>query len=312
MAKAPRTNQLQPLSISFTSMGSPCEIRIFASDKNQGTRVLQLAVAEVKRMNDKYSRYQSDSVISRINQMAGSGQYYELDEETWAIINYADVCYQQSEGLFDITSGILRKAWNFKEIHAGAKLPSQSFIDELLTLVGWEKVLWQDKLFALPHKNMEIDFGGIVKEYCADAVAALCLQQGINSGLIDLGGDIRIIGPYPNDDTWIVNIRDPHKKNAHCAQVHLRSGGIATSGVYERYLEIDGKRYSHLLNPKTGWPVEECAASLTVQADQCVIAGSISTIGMLKGLDVVAWLEENIDTPYWCCLANGQLISHYQ
>lgn len=299
--------QLKPLAVRFVSMGSPCEIRIMSTNKRHATKVLKLAVQEVNRLNDKYSRYQANSVISTINRSAGSDKILTLDEETSAIINYADVCFHQSDGLFDITSGVLRKAWNFKTETITTASPSQTLIDELLDLVGWQKVHYQGKEFALPKKNMEIDFGGIVKEYAADAVASLCQQQGITSGLVDLGGDIRIIGPYPEDDYWAIYIQDPKKSGTWLKELHVKHGGIATSGVYERFIEFDGKRYSHLLNPKTGWPVEDCPASLTVLAAQCIIAGSITTMAMLKGSECAAWLQEHIDLPYWCYLNNGEL-----
>lgn len=305
-----KKGKIKPLSTRFTSMGSPCDIKIMTSDPKHKAYVLDLAVKEVKRLNDKYSRYNPNSVISKINQCAGNGELISLDEETNAIINYADVCYQQSNGLFDITSGVLRKIWDFKAINQHSKLPSQSQIDELLTLVGWHQIHWENNQFALPKKNMEIDFGGIVKEYAADAVATLCQNEGINSGLVDLGGDIRIIGPYPENDFWTVFIQDPHKTQQYCTELRVLNGGVATSGVYERFIEIEGKRYSHLLNPKTGWPIEEYIVSLTVLANQCIIAGSISTIGMLKGQECVSWLKEHIELPFWCCLADGQLITH--
>lgn len=305
-----KKDQLKPLSVRFNAMGSPCEVKIMTSDPNQKSYVLELAVKEVMRLHDKYSRYNANSVISKINQSAGNGELVSLDEETNAILNYADVCYQESNRLFDITSGVLRKVWDFKNIQHTATLPSQSQIDELLHLVGWEHVYWQDHQFALPKKNMEIDFGGIVKEYAADAVAALCQKEGIHSGLVDLGGDIRIIGPYPDNDFWTVFIQDPHKIQKYCKELRIYEGGVATSGVYERFLEIDGKRYSHLLNPQTGWPIEECVVSLTVLASQCIIAGSVSTIGMLKGRDCVSWLKEQIDLPFWCNLSNGDMVTH--
>lgn len=280
------------------------------ADKQHAIKVLNMAVQEVHRLNDKYSRYNSNSVISYINQSAGSDKILTLDEETSAIINYADTCFHQSDGLFDITSGVLRKAWNFKTGNITTLCPSQALLDELLDLVGWQKIYHQGRQFALPQKNMEIDFGGIVKEYAADAVASLCQQQGITSGLVDLGGDIRIIGPYPEDDYWTIYIQDPKKSGALAKELHIKCGGIATSGVYERFVELDGKRYSHLLNPATGWPIEDCVASLTVLADQCIIAGSITTMAMLKGQECAAWLQENIELPYWCYLGNGELLTN--
>lgn len=299
---------VKPLSVRFKSMGSPCEIRIIADDQKQGAQILEMAVHEVNRLHNKYSRYQADSVITRINQSAGTGKAYLLDEETKALLNYADVCFQQSEGLFDVTSGVLREIWNFKAIKQTAVLPTSAQIDRLLKLVGWQKVEWDADCFYLPLKKMEIDFGGIVKEYAADAVASLCQSQGITSGLVDLGGDIRIIGPWPGDEPWNIFIQSPDKNKKYCTQLALKNGGIATSGVYERFIEIKGKRYSHLLNPITGWPIEESVASLTVLADQCVIAGSISTMGMLQGKDCLRWMQENIDLPFWCCMQDGEVV----
>lgn len=310
VAKSSAVRKLKPLAVRFVSMGSPCEVRLISKNKEQATKVLKLAVQEVNRLNDKYSRYKADSVISRINQSAGSDRLLTLDEETSAILNYADVCFHESDGLFDITSGVLRKAWNFKTGNITTKAPSQTLLDELLDLVGWQKVYRQGQQFALPQKNMEIDFGGIVKEYAADAVASLCQQQGIYSGLVDLGGDIRIIGPYPDDDYWSIHIQNPQKTGASLRELQVKQGGIATSGVYERFIELDGKRYSHLLNPKTGWPVEDCPISLTVLAPQCIIAGSITTMAMLKGKECANWLQESIELPYWCYLSNGELLTN--
>ena len=301
--------KLKPVSVSFTSMGSPCEVKIMTRDPQQQAYVLQLAVNEVKRLNDKYSRYNPASLLSRINQAAGTGERILLDEETNAIMNYADVCYRESDGLFDITSGVLRQAWNFKNLNGPFELPAQSLIEELLTRVGWQQVYWQDSQFALPKPGMEIDFGGIVKEYAADAVAALCLKEGIKSGLVNLGGDIKIIGSAQDNDTWSVFIQNPDKSKKQHAELSIRSGAVATSGVYERFIEHKGKRYSHLLNPKTGWPIEHCAASLTVLAEHCIIAGSVSTIGLLQGRECATWMQDNTDLPFWCCLDNGQLIT---
>lgn len=307
----PVVEDLQPLSVRFKAMGSPCEVRVVTPDQKQGAQVLEMAVKEVNRLHNKYSRYQPDSVLSQINQSAGKGKPYRLDDETKALLNYADVCFQQSDGLFDVTSGILRAIWNFKTIQQTAILPSPAKIEKLLKLVGWQKVEWDEKHFYLPHKKMEIDFGGIVKEYAADAVASLCHSQGISSGLVDLGGDIRIIGPFPENETWNVFIQNPDKSKNYSTKLELLNGGIATSGVYERFIEIEGKRYSHLLNPKTGWPIEEGVASLTVLADQCIIAGSVSTMGMLQGKNCLSWMQDNIDLPFWCCMQNGELITNY-
>ena len=129
--------------------------------------------------------------------------------------------------------------------------------------------------FAAHHANR---FGGIVKEYAADALAQSAMEQGIHTGLIELGGDIRVFG----DASWPLGISDPLQPNKPLFQLHLQAGGFATSGNYQRYFMYEGKRYSHILNPKTGWPVVT-PAGVSVIADNCLIAGSVSTLALLMG-----------------------------
>ena len=218
-----------------------------------------------------------------------------MDDETARLLNYAKVGFEQSEGLFDITSGILRKAWNFRS----KQLPSQDKIDAILPLIGWDKISWNPPLLKLPYDGMELDFGGYVKEYAADVAANLCSKLGIKGGLVNLGGDICIIGPHPDGSAWKVGIRHPRNPGTPMSFVHLSEGGLASSGDYERYMIVDGVRYGHILDPKTGWPVSSLA-SASVYAEQCVVAGTSSTIAMLKGEDKgVRWLEA-LGLPYIC------------
>jgi thiamine biosynthesis lipoprotein len=157
-------------------------------------------------------------------------------------------------------------------------------------MVGLGKILWTPPLLQFPLAGMALDFGGIGKEYAADRVADLCSTNGIDSGLIDLGGDIRIIGPHPDGSPWRVGIRNPDHPETALAMLELREGAIASSGDYERYIEVAGRRYCHILNPITGWPVQGLS-SVSVTAPSCLVAGSICTIAMLKGRDGPTWLE---------------------
>lgn len=293
---------LNPICSDFTTMGSPCQIRLYAHSDEFGKSVISKMIHKLYQLNDKYTRYHSDSLTSKINASAGSDKAIKVDAETEAILNYAQVCYQQSDGLFDITSGVLRKAWNF----SNNQLPEQKKIDRLLSLVGWHKIKWQPPFILLPKKGMEIDFGGVVKEYAADAVIAIAQQHEIKHGLIDLGGDIRSIGPLPNGEPWSVHVQHPRNPEKKLVKINLDYGGISTSGDYERYMIINGKRYSHIINPKIGWPIKKGYASVTVLADHCVIAGSATTVAMLKGVDALTWLEE-LTLPYWCVDDQGNV-----
>ena len=276
-------------------MGSPCELRLYSENKISVKNVAETTIKEVKRLEVKYSRYRDDSITSKINLSAGNENGIDVDQETTLLLNYAQVGYEQSDGLFDITSGILRQAWDFRS----NKLPTQKEIDALLPLIGWGKLSWSPPRLCLPLKGMQLDFGGYVKEYAADVACNVCRENGIQYGLVNLGGDICIIGPHPNGDAWKVGIRHPRNPLEPMSFVLLTHGGLASSGDYERFMMVDGVRYAHILNPKSGWPV--CSlASTSVCAEQCVVAGTSSTIAMLKGeQEGVVWLEQ-LGLPYMC------------
>lgn len=278
------SHKLSLTVLSFKAMGSPCKLHLYLTH-NQAQTIPQAAMDQVLKLEKKYSRYRDDSDVEAINRTAGTRQKLCVDSETAGLLDYAQIAFEQSDGLFDITSGVLRQIWNFKS----GILPSQSQIDQILNLIGWEKIQWQNPFITLP-KGMELDFGGYVKEYAADTVATFCQDNGVEHGLVDLGGDIRVIGPHPDGKPWKIGVRNPEAPDQPLGFIESTKGGVATSGNYERFMTVDGCRYGHILNPLTGWPVSGLV-SVTVQAEQCLIAGTMSTITMLKGEQKgVAWL----------------------
>jgi len=272
--------------IEFTAMGSPCDIQLYAAHAGQARQISDWVIASIQRLEARYSRYRADSFLSEINRCAASGGGIEVDPETAGLLNYAQTCYQQSEGLFDITSGILRQAWRFD----AGQLPDPQQISGLLKHIGWEKVVWEEPGLRFPIPGMEIDLGGVVKEYAVDRAAGLCLQAGFRHGVVNLGGDIRIIGPHPDGGPWRIGIRHPRKHAAVLSTVALTGGAMASSGDYERCIVVGNTRYGHVLNPKTGWPVANLAA-VSVIGDFCLVAGSASTIAMLKEKQGPKWLR---------------------
>ena len=284
---------MELFTFPFKAMGSPCELKLYANQKDKIQQVVLSITAEIERLEKKYSRYREDSITTVINRSAGHQHGVEVDAETSSLLNYAQVAYEQSDGLFDITSGILRKAWDFRS----NVLPIQADIEALLPLIGWDKVEWEASKLRLPHKGMELDFGGYVKEYTADVAVNMCLQAGIKHGLVNLGGDICVIGPHLDGSDWKVGVRHPRSPDFPMSFVYLSNGALASSGDYERYMVVNGVRYAHILNPKTGWPVNSLACT-SVHAPQCVVAGTASTIAMLKGeKEGIQWLEE-LGLPY--------------
>jgi thiamine biosynthesis lipoprotein len=272
---------------SFPAMGSRCEIRLYAPADERAAAGARAAIADVLRLEAKYTRYRNDSATAAINRAAAAGGAIDVDEETATLLDYAATCYGQSDGLFDLTSGVLREAWGPQ----CSALPGADTLERLLTRVGWSKVRWQRPRLAFEKSGMEIDFGGVVKEYAADRAAVICLEAGFRHGLVDLGGDIKIIGPHPDGSPWSVGIQHPRIAEAVMTTLDVSYGAIATSGDYERFLEIDGKRYCHILSPRTGMPVHGLAG-VSVVAPECVVAGSATTIAMLMEDRGPGWLDE--------------------
>jgi len=268
-------------------MAAENEVQVHAGDIRDAESAANAAIAEVKRIEAKYSRYREDSVVSRINAAAGK-EPVEIDEETLNLLAFADACHRQSEGLFDATSGVLRRAWNFRE----ARVPSQAELDALLPLVGWQYVQLEERHVRLARAGMELDFGGFGKEYAVDRAARVMADAGAGSAMVNLAGDLAILGAQPGGVPWRVGIKHPRHDDKLLATVPVASGAIATSGDYERFIEVDGVRHCHVLDPRTGRAARGLQ-SVTVHANVCLVAGSATTIAMLKGREAgLAWLDE--------------------
>ena len=278
----------------FQAMGSFCDIQLLEPSRIEARAKVRKMLGEVNRLEQKYSRYNPASFLSEINAMAGNSLGIKLDAETLSLFNHALSCYEQSDGLFDITAGVLRRVWDF----SSGKVPSEAEIDRLLPHIGFHKLNINKPRLVMP-AGMEIDFGGIVKEYAADSVARLGRSLGIECGLVNLGGDFAVIGPLPVDRPWPIGIIHPEGDRKLMARLMLKQGGLASSGDYERCFVHQGKRYSHILNPRTGWPCDGLRA-VSVSADTCTVAGSIASIAMLKPEQQgIAFLEElGVDHTY--------------
>ena len=281
----------------FQAMASPCEILIETTDRQKAQKVLEAAYQEAVRVEQKFSRYRDDNIIYKINQSAGEA--VEVDSESALLLDYAWQCYDLSEGRFDITSGVLREIWQFD---GSDNIPSDQAVSAILPRVGLNKILWQSPFITLP-VGMEIDLGGIGKEYAVDRTAMILQQLTKESMLINYGGDIFATIPRKNGKGWLVGVEDPdessYKQEKAIKEYELLQGGLATSGDARRYLLKDGIRYSHVLDPTTGRPVKDAPRSITVAAATCTEAGILSTMAMLQGENAESFLDEQ-DVTYWC------------
>ncbi len=270
----------------FYAMGSDCALHLYGGTAKSVELFAAAAETEIRRIEARYSRYRGDSELARINKVAATGGAIDIDAETAGLVAYAKACFAKSDGAFDITSGRLRSVWDFSD----SRLPDQRSIDDLLPFVGLDNLVLANSQLQFRRPGMELDFGGLGKEYAADRAAEVCLDLGMRHGFVDLGGDIRVIGPQPDGLPWRIGIRHPREVDRLAAEVALPGGALATSGDYERFIEVDGRRYCHILDPRTGWPAQGLS-SVTVISDRCLVAGSLSTAAMLKGRDGAAWLD---------------------
>lgn len=277
----------------FTAMASPCELLIESLDITLVQQAAEMVAAEAWRIEDKFSRYRDDSVLTRIHQQ--TGQTTAVDSETAKLLDFAQQCFQLSDGLFDISSGVLREIWSFKEPF---KLPSNAQVCSYQQRIGWNKISWRTPELNVP-QGMQIDFGGIGKEYAVDRAAALLKQATSLSFLINFGGDLYANKALSGDKPWLTGIENPDNVEQAVQALQLRSGALATSGDVRQHFEYQGKRYGHILNPLTGYPIEGAPRSITVAAEKCTDAGLLSTLAMLQGSEAEAFLSAQ-GVPYWC------------
>ncbi|MET0657511.1 MAG: FAD:protein FMN transferase [Steroidobacteraceae bacterium] len=266
-------------------MACPCEVLVEIVPEAVARRIVDTAATCAWRIEDKFSRYRDNNVVYDINHANGSAVC--VDEETANLLDLAATLTRLSEGRFDITSGVLRRAWVFD---GGDRIPTRQQIEELIPLIGWEKVSWQRPMLCLL-PDMQIDFGGIGKEYAADLAAqeADRVAAGV-SCLVNLGGDIAIRNPRRDGSPWRIGIEsNPLGMTREMLSVYR--GGVATSGDSRRYVLKDGRRYSHVLDARSGYPVSNAPSSVTVLADTCTQAGCYTTLAMLHGAGAEDFLK---------------------
>ncbi|MBL4572281.1 MAG: FAD:protein FMN transferase [Gammaproteobacteria bacterium] len=278
----------------FESMASPCEVLMRVDDELLAKKLLHAATTEAWRIEQKYSRYREDNIVFQIN--SAGGEAVQVDPETAQILDFAFQCHELSGGLFDISSGILGRAWRF---NSTSTRPSNDLIESLLPLIGLGKAEWLSSslMLTLP-AQMQIDLGGIGKEYAVDRTLSLLSKLSQAPVLVNFGGDIVCSNNPDSDSPWRIGIEDPESPNDAQQLLELSSGALATSGNTQRYLIANGRRYGHVLNPSTGWPIEAAPLSITVAEENCTRAGMLATFAMLQGENAEHFLDQQ-GVKYW-------------
>jgi thiamine biosynthesis lipoprotein len=283
-------------------MGTQCELQYAAPGGDpQAENFERRSVGWVEAFEAKYSRFRPDSLLSRINAAAGRA-WVEVDPETEQMFKLCDTLHFMTQGVLDPTALPLIRLWNWKSEHPA--IPPAEAVAVARRLVGWPKVQRAPGKVFLTEPGMALDFGGFGKEYAVDIVSQIAVDCGVADVLVDFGHDLRARGAPPDRPAWHIGLEDPLKPGQAWASVALAgSRGIASSGDYIRRFVIGGRRYGHIIDPRTGWPVANGCIQATVIAATCLQAGVLSTTAFVLGI------PQGIDFIQACPGAEGLLLT---
>lgn len=268
------------LKLGFKAMGTWCQIT-FVPVSPASTKEFKRAVLRwVAGFEAKYSRFIPDSLIGRINAAAGQ-HWVEIDDDASRIFTLCEELIFITSGAFDPTALPLIQLWNWKA--QPPVVPTDAAVQRARQLVGWHHVQRRPGAIFLPREGMCLDLGGVGKEYAVDSAVKLALVHGIQNVLVDFGQDVHARGNPPGKEAWHIGLEDPKKPGTCWASVGARNVAVATSGDYLRCFEVAGKRYGHIIDPRTGYPVANGCRSVAVVAPSCTVAGVLSTTAFIFG-----------------------------
>lgn len=276
-------------------MGNQFKLGVYAASEKQGQSALAEAVEEIMRIERLLSTYLPDSWTNRINAAAGKHPV-QVPAEVFQLILRAQALSRISQGAFDLSYGSLDKSfWNFDQ--AMDRLPDPVLAKKSVHLIDYRNILLDpaEQSVFLKNSGMRIGFGGIGKGYAADRAKALLQSMGLGSGVVNASGDLCVWGQKPDGSAWKVGISHPDRPKEALAHLNLERGAVATSGNYEKFVWIGGKKYSHTIHPKTGYPIQGIL-SVTVLAPAAELADALTTpiavMGVGAGLDFAEQLPE--------------------
>ena len=274
-------------------LGSPFEITVVAKDSVQGNLFSDLAIAEVKRIENLISDWIPTSQISKVNHNAGISPI-KVDKEVYDLVDRATKISKLTSGAFDISYASMDRIWKFDG--SMKEMPTPEEIRKSVEKVGYQNIILnpKDTTIFLKNKGMKLGLGGIGQGYIADKIKVLLQEKGCSSGLVNVSGDINTWGKQPNGNLWTVGIVNPMNKKKVFATFPLDDSAVETSGSYEKYVTFNGKRYSHIIDPRTGYPATGII-SVSVFAKQTELADALATgifvMGVEVGLDLVNQLK---------------------
>lgn len=265
----------------FRAMGTMNSVIFSTSSLRRADDIREAVLKWVHRFEEKYSRFRPDSLVGRINKAAGKA-WVEVDPQTEEILALCDWFHWKTHGLFDPTLGPLAELWDYHRAHA--EEPSCEAVESAMAGVGWRRIQRRDGAILLPRAGMSIDLGGIGKEYAIDCVAEILESRGIVNFLVDFGHDVRVRGAPPEGGYWRLGLENPDQPGFCWNGVALTDAALCCSGNYQRYFEINGQRYGHIIDPRTGHPASSGCKAVWVIGTTCVESGAIARSAFIAGL----------------------------
>ncbi|WP_163707634.1 FAD:protein FMN transferase [Mangrovibacterium lignilyticum] len=265
-------------------MGSRFDITVVAENETEGNSYIDMAIGEIQRIEKLISSWDQNSQTSAINRNSGIIPV-QVDPELFQLIERAIAISKLTDGAFDITYASMDRIWKFDG--SMTEMPTPEAIQASVSKVGFEHLILNkaDQTVYLDLKGMKIGFGAIGKGYAADKAKALLIANGAKAGIINASGDMNTWGTQPSGEDWEVGIVNPMNKNKVFAVLPLHQGAVVTSGDYEKYVKFNGIRYTHIINPQTGYPATGII-SATVFAPKAELADALATSIFVMGIDV--------------------------
>ncbi|MCD0478170.1 FAD:protein FMN transferase [Chryseobacterium sp. LC2016-29] len=277
-----------------TLMGSKFEITLVDKDSLSAEKNIDKSINEIRRIENLISEWKPETQISEVNRNAGI-KPVKVDPEVFALTEKGIYFSKLTDGAFDISIVVMDKIWKFDD--SMNELPSEESIKNSVKNVGYQNIILDktNSTIFLKNKGMKIGFGSIGKGYAADQTRELMKSFGVNAGIINASGDISAWGTQPDGKPWAIGINNPFKDDKIAVILYLKENAVTTSGSYEKYAEIHGKRYSHIMNPKTGYP-STGLTSVTIVGPNATMANGFSTsimvLGKKEGLKLIKKFPE--------------------
>ncbi|PHQ58556.1 MAG: thiamin biosynthesis protein ApbE [Porticoccus sp.] len=294
------------------TMGTTYQVKLVPGEQSVSDDLGQKIQSRLDSLNNTFTTYQQDSELMLLNR-APVGQTYAVSQDMLHVLNTAKEVHQLTSGAFDPSVGALVNLWGFGPQNTGNRIPAEADIAAELALVDFNKLqITPDGASIIRSSNIALDMSAVAKGYAVDAVAELLEQAGFNNYLVEVGGELRLKGVKVNKDPWRIAIEAPSLERGLVQKVLIPGdAAVATSGDYRNYYEKDGKRYSHTIDPRTGYPLDHQLASVTIIAEKAVFADALATGFMVLGADASLKVAEENKLAVYLLVKEGEVFKSY-